>query len=138
MSTPTRRAAAAALVLVAVGIPLALRRRRAPKASTETPTGATSLPRLVDFGSKTCAPCKAMSGVLDELGRTYRGRLIVEFVNVHEQEDLAARFAVQLIPTQVFLSADGRELYRHTGFLDASAIVEKWGELGYRLGPPDR
>lgn len=128
---------AAALLVTVIGVPLALRRSEAPQPLATT-TAAAPLPKLVDLGTTTCAPCKAMLGVLDELEVTYRGQLAVEFVNVATREDLAEKYGVEIIPTQVFLASDGRELYRHTGFLAATAIVEKWRELGYPLQPARR
>lgn len=137
--TLPKHVAAAALLVTVIGVPLALRRNEAPRADVTTTTNvAAPLPKLVDLGTTTCAPCKAMLGVLDELELTYRGQLVVEFVNVATREDLAEKYGVEIIPTQVFLASDGRELYRHTGFLAASAIVEKWRELGYPLQPAKR
>jgi thioredoxin 1 len=35
-----------------------------------------------------------------------------------------------MIPTQIFFDAEGRELFRHTGFLAKEDILAKWKELG--------
>lgn len=145
MALPKPLAAAALLALV-VGVPLALKQAESPRpdpaaiavAAASSAKTAEPLPKLVDLGTTTCAPCKAMLGVLDELERGYKGQLAVEFINVAEQEQQAEKYAVEIIPTQVFLAGDGRELYRHTGFLAAPAIVAKWRELGYPLQPPNR
>jgi thioredoxin 1 len=138
------------LAAAVIGIPLALKHRGgdaiqvdqaaapsavAPAASSSIAAAATPrpLPKLVDLGTRTCAPCKAMLGVLDELERGYGGQLAVEFINVAEQEEKAAPYAVDVIPTQVFLGPDGKELFRHVGFFSRTAIVQKWGELGFPL-----
>lgn len=52
---------------------------------------------------------------------------------MQENESAAEKWAVDVIPTQVFLGSDGRELYRHVGFISSDAIVKKWGELGYAI-----
>jgi len=135
---------AAALSGAVFLIPLALKHRssgepaRAEIAATAAVpavgTGsARKLPKLVDLGTATCAPCKAMLVVMGELEQSYEGQLAVEFINVQQQADAAAPYGVRVIPTQVFLDAEGRELFRHTGFLSTEAIVRKWQDLGYRL-----
>jgi thioredoxin 1 len=124
-------------------VPLALKRRSggdaasgAPTARAETPAGVASarkLPKLVDLGTTSCAPCKAMLTVMDELERSYADQLAVEFINIQQHEEAVETYRVQVIPTQVFLGPDGKELFRHTGFYSTEAILGKWHELGYPL-----
>lgn len=128
---------ALALGAVVVAVPLYLKRSQPAVSAELLPvTGgvaARRMPRLVDLGTTTCAPCKAMLVVIAELERSYPDQLAVEFVNVQQQEDIARRYDVRIIPTQVFLDPDGKELFRHTGFYGTDAIVAKWRELGYPL-----
>jgi thioredoxin 1 len=98
-------------------------------AATDTQKVA-SLPRLVDLGSTTCIPCKMMAPVLDELGKEYAGRMQVEFIDVNANPDAAKPFGIKLIPTQVFIGANGKELWRHEGFISKQDILAKWQELG--------
>jgi len=97
---------------------------------------ASGTPRLIDFGSKECIPCKMMAPILEELKTEYAGRLRVEFVDIWlpENKPIAREYDIRIIPTQVFLAPDGRELWRHEGFLSKEAILAKWKELGYDLG----
>ena len=57
----------------------------------------------------------------------------VEFVDAWKHREEAAKYGVQMIPTQIFYTADGRELYRHTGFYARQDILNKWQELGYQF-----
>jgi thioredoxin 1 len=148
--SPRRVAGAVALAAAVVGVPLALKRRSAPATATPEATAACAdatsaacgaagtsshaLPKLVDLGTTTCAPCKAMLVVVGELEKAYPGELAVEFINVQTQAELAAPYGVRVIPTQVFVAADGRELFRHTGFFSTEQIVKKWADLGVPLG----
>lgn len=140
----TKQLAAAAIVVAVIGVPLWLKRTETATADRVTPHAASAptvrapLPKLIDLGTRTCVPCKAMLVVLDELDRTYAGQLAIEFINVQEQPRLAEQWGVEIIPTQVFVSSDGRELYRHTGYLSTRDIVERWRALGYPLQPPNR
>ncbi|MBI2392057.1 MAG: thioredoxin family protein [Deltaproteobacteria bacterium] len=140
-----KQLAAAVLVVGVIGVPLWLKRTEPVTADRASTTQAASakttkapLPKLVDLGTRTCVPCKAMLVVLDELDRTYAGQLAIEFINVQEQPRLAEEWGVEIIPTQVFVGSDGRELYRHTGYLSTKDIVERWRALGYPLQPPNR
>jgi thioredoxin 1 len=89
-----------------------------------------TLPRLIDLGSTTCVPCKMMAPILEELKKQYAGRIQVEFINVNTDPDAAKSFGIDLIPTQVFLDASGKERWRHVGFISKEDIQAKFVELG--------
>jgi thioredoxin 1 len=91
------------------------------------------LPRLVDLGAKKCIPCKMMAPILDELKKEYAGRMEVEFIDVWENPDAGKKYGIQMIPTQIFYGADGKELFRHSGFFGKEDILAKWKELGVVL-----
>jgi len=120
------------LVLVAVG--LAVTFGIQCNRTDEVQKPSEGLPKLVDLGAKTCIPCKKMAPILDELKTEYAGKFDVEFIDVSVDENLprAEKYKIDLIPTQVFLGADGKELWRHEGFMDKDAILGKWEEFGYK------
>ena len=74
-----------------------------------------------------------MVPVLEELKRDYAGRLDVQFLDVWENPTVATQFHVEAIPTQIFFDAQGRELFRHVGFISKEDILKKWSELGVDL-----
>jgi thioredoxin 1 len=126
------------MLALAVGVVIA-RKKDAPPPPPAAPVAqaAAGLPRLVDLGSTTCIPCKKMAPILDELRKEYALRMQVEFIDVNEHREAAMSYGIKLIPTQVFLDASGKELWRHEGFLDREDILAKWKELGVSLdGPP--
>ena len=86
---------------------------------------ASGRPTLVDFGARSCIPCKKMAPILEELEKEYRGRANVIFIDVWQDEDEGKRFAVSMIPTQIFFDRNGKEVYRHTGFLEKQAIIDR-------------
>ena len=104
--------------------------------SVETPRIGAGLPRLLDLGSVSCIPCKMMAPILEELKKEYAGRLRVDFIDVWENPDAGKPYGIRLIPTQVFLAPDGKELWRHEGFLGKEEILAKWRELGVSLDAP--
>jgi thioredoxin 1 len=89
-----------------------------------------AMPRLVDLGADKCLPCKMMAPVLKELTREYEGRMEVEFIDVWKNPGAGRAHKVNLIPTQIFFDARGKELYRHEGFFSKQDILAKWKELG--------
>ena len=97
-------------------------------ASTEP--GART-PTLLDLGADKCVPCKMMAPVLDELRDTFAGQLAVVFIDVWKDRDAAREYQVSVIPTQIFLDAEGTELFRHQGYYSREDILAKWEELGY-------
>jgi len=92
------------------------------------------LPRLVDLGSTTCIPCKMMTPVLEALGKDYKGKLKVEFIDVSKNAEAARQYRVRSIPTQVFLDADGKEFFRHEGYYPKEDILAKFKQHGINLG----
>ncbi len=96
-----------------------------------------ALPKVVDFGDKFCIPCKLMAPALEELKTEQAGKLDVEFVSIGDKANLplAEKHQIKLIPTQIFFDADGKELWRHEGFISKHGILLKWKELGADLTP---
>ena len=122
-----------AALVVAVATVLALKPKHSPQAAPPTAQPA-AMPRLVDLGAGKCIPCKKMAPILEALKANYAGRLSVEFIDVWENPDAAEPYKIDLIPTQIFYSPDGRELFQHEGFYAKEDILAKWKELGFDLG----
>jgi len=89
-------------------------------------------PTVADFGARTCIPCKKMAPILAELDREYKGRANVLFTDVHEAKKLAAAYRIQMIPTQIFFDATGKEVKRHIGFMDKAAILKELKAAGLK------
>ncbi|MCL4179643.1 MAG: thioredoxin family protein [Verrucomicrobia bacterium] len=91
------------------------------------------LPRLVDLGADKCIPCKMMAPILAEFQRDYADRFTTEFIDVWKNPDAGKQYGIELIPTQIFFDADGKQLFRHQGFYGKEDILGKWKELGVDL-----
>jgi thioredoxin 1 len=102
----------------------------APKAAATNAPAKPELPRLVDLGADKCIPCKIMAPVLQELTKEYEGRMDVEFIDVWKNPEAGKAHKINLIPTQIFYDAGGKELFRHEGFFSKEDILAKWKELG--------
>ena len=88
------------------------------------------MPVFVDFGRTSCIPCKKMVPVLDELTRKYKGRVEVVFVHIDEEKEYSLKMGVTMIPTQILLDKNGKEVSRHVGYIpieDCEKMLRKAG-----------
>ena len=67
-----------------------------------------TVPCIIDFYATWCGPCKMISPVLAELAKEYNGKIVVYKVDVDEEQDLAAAFGVQSIPTLLWIPMKGK------------------------------
>jgi thioredoxin 1 len=94
---------------------------------------SSSIPKLIDLGADKCIPCKMMKPVLDELRIEYKGIFDVVFIDVWKDPAPGKTFGIRVIPTQVFLDPNGKELFRHEGFFSKEDILAKWKGFGINL-----
>ena len=110
----------------------------APKAEAADGSAQTEARKTVTFielGSVNCIPCKAMQPIMDELRAKYPDQVEVVFYDVWTAEGrpYGAQFGIRVIPTQVFLDADGKEFFRHEGFFPMEELVQVLAKGGVKL-----
>ena len=126
MKTPSKILIVAALAVTVVAA-VALKQGKNESKNTPAASGPrAALPRLVDLGAGKCIPCKKMAPILEELKKEYAGRIEVEFIDVWKNPDAGKAYGVEMIPTQIFYHANGKELDRHTGLFGKEDILAKW------------
>jgi len=91
---------------------------------------AQGMVTMVDLGAKACIPCKMMAPILEKLEKVYKGKAAIIFIDVWKHRDQAKRFGIRAIPTQVFYDKDGKENYRHVGFMSEAAIITQLHKMG--------
>ena len=64
-------------------------------------------PALIDFYATWCAPCKAISPLIDELAEEYNGKVDIYKVNVDDEPELSTFFNIRSVPTLVFIPMNG-------------------------------
>jgi len=67
-----------------------------------------TVPCMIDFYADWCQPCKMVAPILEELQEEYGDKIIIYKVNTEEQQELAAVFGVQSIPSLLFVPAEGQ------------------------------
>ncbi|ADU61527.1 MAG: thioredoxin family protein [Pseudodesulfovibrio sp.] len=85
---------------------------------------------MVDIGAHSCIPCKMMAPILKEVAAEQEGRAAIVFIDVWQYNDEVKKYGIRVIPTQIFYDAEGRERFRHEGFMSKADIVVKLVELG--------
>ncbi len=125
-------------VIGAAVLVLAFRPAVTPPPPAAPPTAVVNVarggkPKLLDLGATSCIPCKAMVPILDGLRTDYAGKLDVEFIDIWKNREAGEAWNVEVMPTQVFIAADGRELSRHQGFISREEILARWKQLGIAL-----
>ncbi len=93
---------------------------------------AEGMVTMLDLGAKKCIPCKMMAPILEKLKREYKGKAAIIFIDVWVHREEARKYGIRAIPTQIFFDKNGKEVFRHEGFMDKKSIVRVLGKLGVK------
>lgn len=94
---------------------------------------------FVELGSVNCIPCKKMQPVMDAIEKKYGDQIEVIFYDVWkaDQKKYAEQYKIKLIPTQIFLDQNGKEIHRHEGFYPESEIDKILQKQGLKISIKD-
>ena len=127
-----------ALVIVVFGIVsiIAQEKKSATAAKNLLPE-KKPLVTFVELGSVKCIPCRQMQPVMKAIERKYGDQVKVVFYDVWkpDQRKYAEQYGIKLIPTQVFLDAAGKELFRHEGYYPEAEIDKLLQKQGLKIQP---
>ncbi len=87
---------------------------------------------MLDLGANKCIPCKMMAPIIEELKREYEMKASIVFIDVWEHREQAQKYGIRVIPTQIFFDKNGKEVFRHEGFMDKKSIVRILGKLSVK------
>ncbi len=86
------------------------------------------LPCLIDFYADWCGPCKMVAPILDELSKEFEGKINIYKVDTEAEQELAAAFGIQSIPSMLFCPKDGKP-QMSTGALPKQAMTDAIKEV---------
>ncbi len=89
--------------------------------SFETDVIQASQPVLVDFWAPWCGPCKAIAPVLEDMAKTYDGKVQIVKMDVDQNAMTPPRFNVRGIP-MLILFKEGEVAASHVGLLSANDL----------------
>lgn len=87
-------------------------------------------PTVLDLGASSCIPCKMMKPIFAELEEEYKGKANILLLEISDYKDVANKYNVRVIPTQIFFDKNGNQYWRHEGFLSKEDIIKKLNESG--------
>jgi thioredoxin 1 len=70
----------------------------------------STVPVVADFWAPWCGPCRMVGPVLEKLAADHADKITVVKINVDENGELAARYAVMSIPTVIMFK--GGQLHK--------------------------
>jgi len=79
---------------------------------------------VVDCWAPWCGPCRMMSPVIEELAADLKDKITFGKLNTDENQDIAARYQVQAIPT-LLIFKDGKLADRKVGALPKKALADE-------------
>jgi thioredoxin 1 len=95
--------------------------------SPKLPTGR---PCVLELGSDGCEACRALDKVLATIAPRLRGKVALVRIDTDRYPQEAVRWRLRLIPTLIFLDAQGKEVRRHEGYLPADQLLKRVASLG--------
>jgi len=79
---------------------------------------------VVDFWAPWCMPCLMVAPIIEELSEKFKGKIGFGKVNVDENQEIAAKFKISVIPTLVIFKK-GKPIDKITGALPADVLEKK-------------
>ena len=79
-------------------------------------------PLLIDFWASWCSPCRFMHPIFEKVAKIYSNKVIFARINVDEEQEIAARYKVQAIPT-FMLFINGKSIDRLVGVVDENTLT---------------
>ena len=81
-------------------------------------------PVLIDFYATWCGPCKAMSPIVEQIGKEMQGQARVLKIDVDKNQAVSAQYQIQAVPTFMIFKK-GEMVWRQPGGADKMTIMNQ-------------
>ncbi len=85
---------------------------------------------MINLEARSCGACRRMIPVLEAIGERFEGRVSVVLIDVDKDPGQLDRFNTEYTPTQIFFDVEGKEVYRHIGFMPEEDIAAQLRKMG--------
>ena len=84
------------------------------------------VPVVIDFWATWCGPCRMIAPEIEALAEEYAGSIKVGKVNVDDENELAAKFGIESIPT-IVLVKDKKAVAGTVGYKTKAQLISELG-----------
>ena len=82
---------------------------------------ASDKPLVLDFWAEWCAPCRAISPVIEKLSHDFEGKVNIGKCNIWVYDEIAVDFSIRAVPTILFFKG-GKLVDKQVGSIDEEAL----------------
>jgi len=105
------------------------------ESATDRTNGHLYKVTFIELGSVKCIPCQQMQTVMKSIEARYGKEVKVDFHDVWTDagKPFALKYAIDAIPTQIFLDESGKEYFRHVGYFAEEDLIKVLQQKGVKL-----
>ena len=82
---------------------------------------ASDKPLVLDFWAEWCAPCRAISPVIEKLSHDFEGKVNIGKCNIGVYDEIAVDFSIRAVPTILFFKG-GKLVDKQVGSIVEEAL----------------
>ena len=82
---------------------------------------ASDKPLVLDFWAEWCAPCRAISPVIEKLSHDFEGKVNIGKCNIGVYDEIAVDFSIRAVPTILFFKG-GKLVDKQVGSIDEEVL----------------